>query len=67
MHENLSVITAGDIPPNPSELLGSEKMSAVLKLFAEHFDYIFIDLPPATVVAPSFLPISPTVRRVFLT
>lgn len=51
MHENLSVITAGDIPPNPSELLGSDKMSAVLKLFAEHFDYVFIDLPPATVVA----------------
>ncbi len=51
MHENLNVITAGDIPPNPSELLGSEKMEAVLKLFVEHFDYIFLDLPPATVVA----------------
>lgn len=51
LHENLNIITAGDIPPNPSELLGSEKMKAVLKLFAEHFDYVFVDLPPVTVVA----------------
>lgn len=51
LHENLNIITAGDIPPNPSELLGSEKMGTVLKLFAEHFDYVFIDLPPVTVVA----------------
>ncbi len=49
-NENLSVITAGEIPPNPSELLGSENMKAVLELFRQHFDYIILDLPPVTVV-----------------
>ncbi len=49
--ENLSVITAGDVPPNPSELLGSENMRAVLDLFKDHFDYILIDLPPVNVVS----------------
>ena len=51
INENLSVVTAGDIPPNPSELLGSEKMQAVIELFRNHFDYIILDLPPITAVA----------------
>ncbi len=51
LHENLSVITAGDAPPNPSELLGSENMNAVLKLFRDHFDFVILDLPPVTVVS----------------
>ena len=51
LNENLSLVTAGDIPPNPSELLGSEKMRAVVTLFREHFDYIILDLPPITAVA----------------
>ena len=51
INENLSVVTAGDIPPNPSELLGSEKMQAVIELFRNHFDYIILDLPPVTAVA----------------
>ena len=51
INENLSLVTAGDIPPNPSELLGSEKMQAVIELFRNHFDYIILDLPPITAVA----------------
>jgi len=44
--ENLSVITSGPIPPNPSELLGSKKMAGVLDLLSKQFDYIFVDAPP---------------------
>ena len=51
MHENLSVLMAGDPPPNPSELIGSARMKSVLDVFSQHFDYIVIDLPPVNVVS----------------
>lgn len=44
-HE-LGVIGAGQIPPNPSELLGSDAMRKVLDDLKEHFDYVIIDAPP---------------------
>ncbi len=46
----LYVVTAGDIPPTPSELLGSTQMASVLELFSKVFDVIIVDLPPVTVV-----------------
>lgn len=48
--DNLSVITAGHIPPNPAELLASDKMTRVLKELEKAYDYIFIDTPPVNVV-----------------
>jgi len=45
------VLPSGDIPPNPSELLGSARMAAVLADLREQFDYIVIDLPPANIVS----------------
>jgi len=47
--ENLSIITCGTIPPNPSELLGSERMSQTLKELEERFDLVIIDTPPMIV------------------
>lgn len=47
---NLDVVFSGDIPPNPSELLGSLKMQALLESFSSQYDYIFIDTPPVNVV-----------------
>ncbi len=47
--ENLSIITCGTIPPNPSELLGSERMSQTLKDLEERFDLVIIDTPPMIV------------------
>jgi capsular exopolysaccharide synthesis family protein len=44
------VITAGDPPPNPSELLGSQIMSTILDDLKNMFDIILIDTPPALVV-----------------
>lgn len=50
-HENLNVLPTGRIPPNPAELLGSERMTQLIDTLRESFDYVLIDLPPVTVVA----------------
>ena len=44
---------SGQIPPNPSELLGSKKMKDVLDTLKASFDYIVIDLPPVNLVSDS--------------
>ena len=49
--ENWYILPAGNIPPNPSELLGSKRMEAVLEDFKKIFDYIIIDLPPVNIVS----------------
>ncbi|MBQ9760475.1 MAG: CpsD/CapB family tyrosine-protein kinase [Clostridia bacterium] len=46
MHENFFVLTAGNIPPNPSELIGSDEMRNVLGEYAKQYDYVIVDLPP---------------------
>lgn len=47
---NLDIITAGKIPPNPSEMLGSEKMKNLIDELKEIYDYILIDSPPVLAV-----------------
>ncbi len=49
--DSLKVITSGDIPPNPSELLGSDRMSTVTANLAQSFDFIIFDLPPVNAVS----------------
>ena len=46
----LDVILSGDIPPNPSELLGSARMSALITQLREKYDYILLDTPPVNMV-----------------
>ncbi len=48
---NFHIIPAGDIPPNPSELLASETMRKVLEALSQQVDFIVIDLPPINMVA----------------
>jgi len=48
--ENLDVMTAGPIPPNPSELLASDTMEQMLHALSEKYDVILIDTPPINVV-----------------
>ena len=55
LHNNLSVISSGDIPPNPSELLGSDTAVAAFKNLSEQFDYIIIDLPPVNIVSDALV------------
>ncbi|WP_297518490.1 CpsD/CapB family tyrosine-protein kinase [uncultured Clostridium sp.] len=46
----LDILTSGKIPPNPSEMLGSENMKRLLKELKEHYDYIILDAPPILAV-----------------
>ena len=48
---NVDIICSGDVPPNPSELLGSERMAEVLADLRKKYRYIIVDLPPITVVS----------------
>lgn len=44
----LSVLTAGAMPPNPTELIGGGKLAALLQTLGGQYDVILIDTPPAT-------------------
>lgn len=46
----MDVLLCGTIPPNPSELLGSERMKQLLALLRGQYDYIVLDTPPINVV-----------------
>lgn len=47
----LDILTAGDIPPNPSELLASNRMTRLMEQLKQDYDYIIMDLPPITAVS----------------
>ncbi|MBR1515097.1 MAG: polysaccharide biosynthesis tyrosine autokinase [Bacteroidales bacterium] len=51
----LDVITSGPIPPNPAELIASEKCNELFEQLKERYDYIIIDTPPLGLVTDSFL------------
>jgi len=53
--EGLSIISCGNIPPNPSELLSSNRMNAAIESFKKMFDYIIIDLPPISAVTDALI------------
>jgi capsular exopolysaccharide synthesis family protein len=48
--ENLSILTAGDLPPNPSELLGSDSMSRMVDQLEKEWDIVLFDSPPIVAV-----------------
>ncbi|MDF1610605.1 GumC family protein [Stygiobacter electus] len=50
---NLDFITAGTIPPNPSEILSSEQMTEFFKKLKSNYDYIIVDSPPVIAVTDS--------------
>ena len=52
---NLSIIPAGPIPPNPSELLGSQRMHELMRVLNEQFDVIIWDSPPLMTVTDSLI------------
>ena len=55
MVPNLDLITSGPIPPNPAELIASEKCNELFALLKERYDYIIIDTPPVGLVTDAFL------------
>lgn len=48
---NMDIIASGDIPPNPSELLSSNRMTRLMEQLKRNYQYIIFDLPPITAVA----------------
>ncbi|WP_270912379.1 polysaccharide biosynthesis tyrosine autokinase [Staphylococcus saprophyticus] len=52
---NLDLLTSGPIPPNPSELIGSEKSLEVFDYLRSEYDFIIIDTPPVNTVTDAQL------------
>ena len=49
--DNLSVLPVGSLPPNPAELLVSDKFKQMVESMRKEYDYIFMDCPPIDIVA----------------
>lgn len=54
-YPNVDVLLSGDIPPSPTELLGSNNMSLILEVLSQEYNYIFIDLPPINMIADAMI------------
>lgn len=48
--DNLTVLLAGSTPPNPTELLGSDRMKELINEMKEKFDIIIFDSPPVNIL-----------------
>lgn len=55
IQENLFVVSSGPIPPNPAELLLSERTKTLMQELKQQFDYIIIDAPPVGIVTDAQL------------
>lgn len=55
LQENLFVVSSGPIPPNPAELLLSERTKTLMQELKQQFDYIIIDAPPVGIVTDAQL------------
>lgn len=62
---NLHIITTGPLPPNPAELLGSQRMTKLLETIQDYADIILIDTPPVIAVTDAAL-LAPQVDGVVL-
>ncbi len=62
---NLEVLTSGPLPPNPAELLGSQRMLTLLDELRRRADILVMDTPPALVVADASI-LAPQVDGVLL-
>lgn len=55
VEKNLDLLTSGPVPPNPSELLGAQRMKDLLFMLEDRYDHIFIDTPPINVVTDALV------------
>lgn len=55
IHENISVINSGAIPPNPNELLSKSLLDELIHELRDGYDFIIVDTPPIGLVSDSFL------------
>lgn len=54
-HKNLDIIPCGIVPPNPGELLQSERLDQLFASLRERYDYIIVDTAPCALVSDTFL------------
>lgn len=52
---NLNVLPSGSLPENPTDLLGSENMSNLVRQMSDSYDWVVIDCPPMLVADPQVL------------
>lgn len=64
-YENLSILSTGPIPPNPSELIGSKAMDRVVEILEAEFDIIVFDTPPVGMVTDAAV-LAPKMNGVIL-
>ena len=50
-YDNLHIIPVGTLPPNPTELIGSNRFATLIATMRERYEYILIDCPPLDIVA----------------
>lgn len=53
--ENLDIITSGDVPPNPSELIASSRTDDLLHYLQANYSYIIIDTPPVGIISDALV------------
>jgi capsular exopolysaccharide synthesis family protein len=64
--DNLFVISAGPVPPNPAELIMGQRMKELVNALKQRFDYIVIDTPPIGLVTDAYLLKSLTAVSIFV-
>jgi len=55
MLNDLAIISCGEVPPNPTELLSSKRMQLLLDTLKKAYEYIIIDLPPISAVSDALI------------
>lgn len=55
INDTLDVMTAGQVPPNPSELLGSARFKELVETTGKEYSYVIIDTPPMDVVTDALV------------
>ena len=53
--ENLDIISAGPIPPNPAELISKIELIQLIEELKERYDYVVVDTPPLGIVADALI------------
>ena len=64
---HLKILTAGQIPPNPAELLSNDKMDTLLEYVSTYFDYVIIDTSPVNIVTDATVLAEKVTGYVFVT
>ncbi len=52
---NLSILVSGPVPPNPAELLETERMEGLMAELKNEYDYLILDTPPVAIVTDALL------------